>query len=336
MDSTISKIVNRALDGAVLSDAEIATLFKVEDSSEEAFAIRHAGRLFSSELLGGKAEVHGQIGINVSACPRGCQFCSFAAENKVFGERSELAVEDIIAGVHSFEEKGANAVFIMETATYPIEKFLEVSKAVKAAMKTDIPMIANMDDFDDDIAKELVASGYTGVYHVIRMGEGEFTRIPVARRWKTIEAAHNAGLILGSCVEPIGPEHTIEELVEKTVFTREMKAVFSGAMRRTTIPSSPLAKHGMLTFARLSTIVAVVALATSTSVPGNCTHEPSQLGVYNGANLVWAEVGANPRDTAAETSEGRGWTVDRCKELFEECDWEVLEGPSQMIMQAVK
>ena len=30
-------------------------------------------------------------------------------------------------------------------------------------------------------------------------------------------------------MEPVGPEHSIDELIEKTVFTREMNAVFSFA-----------------------------------------------------------------------------------------------------------
>jgi len=48
-----------------------------------------------------------------------------------------------------------------------------------------------------------------------------------------------------------------------------------------------------------------------------------------GANLFWAEVGANPRDVKANTEEGRGGTVDHCKKLFEEAGWNVHTGPSR-------
>jgi len=328
MDASISRIINKALDGTLLSNQEIAALFKAEDLSEEAFAIQRAGRLFSAELLGGKAEVHGQVGINVAPCPMDCEFCSFAASNNVFDTSVNLGIEEVVEGVLSMEAKGANAIYVMETANYPFEQFITIGKAVKAALQTNIPLIANVGDFDEDGAKALRAVGYTGVYHAIRMGEGEHTRIPVKRRLKTIEAAHFAGLKVGTCVEPVGPEHSIEELVEKTVLTREIGAVFSGAMRRTRIPSSPLACHGQLSYLRMATIVAAVSLATGTVVPGNCTHEPNQLACYTGANLVWAEVGSNPRDTNAETV--RGWTVDRCRDLLKECGWDVLDGPSLM------
>ncbi len=40
MDTSISKIINKALDGNGLDEQEMAALFKVEDVSEEAFAIQ--------------------------------------------------------------------------------------------------------------------------------------------------------------------------------------------------------------------------------------------------------------------------------------------------------
>ncbi len=328
MEKDIATIINKALDGTDLCEHEIAKLFAVEDLSEEAFAIQQAGRRFSEQLLKGKAEIHGQIGINIGLCPMDCKFCSFAVSNEVFDEAITLATEEAIVGVNSMEEQGANAIYIMSTANMAFEDFLTMSKAIKAGMKSNVPLVANTADFSLDEAKALVEAGFSGVYHVVRMGEGTFTRIPVERRIETIHNAQEAGLIVGMCVEPVGPEHTIDELVEKTLLTRDLGACFSGSMRRTTIPSSSLAAYGQVTYARMATIVAAVALATGTSVPGNCTHEPNELGVYAGANLVWAEVGSNPRDTEAETV--RGWTVDRCRELYHECNWDVLEGSSKL------
>jgi biotin synthase len=328
VDKTIASIISKALDGGELTAREAAALFEVDDLSVEAFAIQQAGREISAQLLDGKAEIHGQIGINVGQCPMNCQFCSLAQCNGVFNQASTLPIDEAVAGVLSMEAQGANAIYVMSTANFEFEQFLEISRAIKAAMKTEIPLVANTGDFNFEQACELKMAGYTGVYHAIRMGEGEFTRIPLERRVKTIEAAREAGLVVGMCVEPVGPEHSVDELVEKTLLTRDLGACFSGAMRRTLIPSSPLAKHGQTNYARMATIVAAVALITGAAVPGNCTHEPNALGVNAGANLIWAEVGSNPRDTEAETV--RGWTVNRCRELYDECGWDVLEGPSVM------
>lgn len=329
MDSKVSQIINKALDGGVLNESEGVELLRWDDLSDEAAAIRLAGRRFSDELLP-RAEIHGQIGLNTGLCPADCKFCSFAASNKVFPDPTEETLETVVDYVQVLEEAGANAIYLMTTARYDQERFLTYGRAAAGAIKRGTPLIANVGDFDLDYAKELKRAGFAGVYHVIRMGEGEFTRLPVQQRWDTIHAAQEAGLLLGSCVEPIGPEHALEEIVEKTIITREMGARFSGAMRRTPIPTSVLAQHGALSYARMATIVAAVSLITGTAIPGNCTHEPNQLAVFNGANLLWAEVGSNPRDTEGKTEENRGWTVARCTELLEECDLKVLEGPSAL------
>ena len=137
--------------------------------------------------------------------------------------------------------------------------------------------------------------------------------------------------MIGTCVEPIGPEHSTEELADKILLGREMGPCFNGAMRRINIPGSPLDRHGMISEYRLAFLVAVVRLAMGREVIGNCTHEPNLLGATAGANLFWAEAGTNPRDTEAETSKGRGMGVKSCMELFRQADFDILRGPSRSI-----
>ena len=107
-----------------------------------------------------------------------------------------------------------------------------------------------------------------------------------------------------------------------------MKPCYSGAMRRITIPGSEMEKYGMISEYRMAFLVAVVRLAMGRDLVGNCTHEPNMLGATAGANLFWAEVGTNPRDTEVDTSKGRGLDVRSCTEMFKEADFEMLKGPS--------
>ena len=107
-------------------------------------------------------------------------------------------------------------------------------------------------------------------------------------------------------MEPIGPEHSVEEIAEKILIGREMNPCYSGVARRISIPGSALEKFGMISEYRMAYLVAVVRLAMGRELIGNCTHEPNLLGATAGANLFWAEAGANPRDTEPETSKGRG------------------------------
>jgi biotin synthase len=127
----------------------------------------------------------------------------------------------------------------------------------------------------------------------------------------------------------VGPEHTDEEIAEKILIGREMEPCYSGAMRRITIPGSDLERHGMMSENRAAYLVAVTRIAMGARLMANCTHEPNVLGAASGANLFWSEVGTNPRDTQAETSEGRGCDVTACRQMLREADWEILDGPTQ-------
>ena len=70
----------------------------------------------------------------------------------------------------------------------------------------------------------------------------------------------------------------------------------------------------------LSKIVAVQVLtfASMDKMPIMAIHKPHILGYTSGANMICAESGVNPRDTAADTKDNRGWDVIRCRELLKE------------------
>ena len=110
---------------------------------------------------------------------------------------------------------------------------------------------------------------------------------------------------------------------------RGFNPAFSGAARRIPIPGTAIAKRGVINEWRMAQIVAVTRLGMPRSVMGNCTHEPCTVGAIAGANLFWAEVGANPRDIEEKTEEGRGETVHSCQSIFHESNWDVWTGPSR-------
>ena len=328
MNLIISDIIQKALDGGELDASELRELFAVHHLSAESYLIQQAGRQMSEKASNGKAEIHGQVGINSGICPRNCEFCSFAEVNGIFHESVERSVEEVAAGALDFESAGANAIYLMATAMYKLDDYLKMGSEIRKILKPETPLIANFGDIDEEGAKALKDCGFNGIYHAIRLGEGVHTQLDPQERWRTVEAAQKVGLAIGTCLEPVGPEHSIDELVEKTLLIRRMKPVYSGTGRRIPIPNTAMAAHGIMSYARMAPIVAIVRLAMGYGVIGNATHEPHGVGAMAGANLLWAERGANPRDTAAETV--RGWSVDATREVFFEAGWEVLDGPSAM------
>lgn len=326
MDQNIARIINKALDGTLITRGEVVDLLSVKHGTLEAAAIQIAGRRLTEELCDGEAEVHGHIGLDATPCPNDCKFCSFAASAGIFKGRNEFAVEEVVAAARDFAEAGINAIYLVTTETYDREKFLEMGAAVKQ-VAGDIPLVANVPDFDYDYALELKRAGFEGCYHVIRFGEGVYTRCSVEARHRTMRAAKEAGLALGNCIDPIGPEHSPDEIADLIMIARDYEVAFSGAMRRNTIPDTVFSQYGNIPYTRLADYVGAVALATGTGIPGNCTHEPSLLTVQGGANIIWAERGSSPRDVSVENT--RGLDVADCHDIYKETEWPVHTGPSR-------
>lgn len=331
----VRDIVKKSMDGEEISASEIRALFQVELFSEESAIIQAASYRKSKKASKGKAEVHAQVGINISPCPKDCLFCSFAATNRVFKDSFNFKFRNIIENIYQFEKEGANAIYVMATGNYPFEQFIEISQDIRKAINPEIKMIANVGDFSIEEGKKLKSCGYQGIYHAVRLGEGIDTKIKVERRLKTFVNARESGLLLGTCLEPVGSEHSLEELVEKTLITREANPIFSGAARRIPIPQTALSRHEIVSESRMAHILAVVRLAMGYDVAGNCTHEPNSIGCFAGANLLWAELGSNPRDTNKETKDIRGFNVEKCWNLFKEAEWEILKGPSKFYSKGI-
>ena len=325
----IDKLIKKSRVGDVLSREELVYLLSLAPDSGESYMVMAEATRVSKELSCGKAEVHAQFAINLAPCACNCLFCSFAKINDIFSVATELTPEQAVAYARQFESDGGNAVFIMSTAKYPFERFIEMSREIRKNMKPETTMIANVGDQSHKNAIRLKEAGFSGVYHAVRLREGKDTDLSVEKRKQSIRNFKEAGLEVGTCVEPVGPEHTNEELAEMIEFTASFDPSYSGAARRIPIPGTEIAKRGVITEMRMAQIVAVTRLGMPRSVMGNCTHEPCTLGAIAGANLFWAEVGANPRDIEEKTEQGRGETVSSCKSIFQESNWDIWSGPSR-------
>lgn len=326
MNSRIKEYISKAVASGELSRPEIEALFSVPVLSEEYFMILHSARSVSEQAAKGLAEVHAQVGINAGPCPRNCAFCSFASCHGIFKTSTVFGLEEIIERCEQFQRAGANSIYLMTTANFDFVEFLRIGREVRAALGPEAVLLANTGDFKREGAEALRQAGFQGIYHALRLREGKVTLIKPETRLKTIQAAKEAGLVIATCVEPVGPEHSVEELTEMTLFTREIAPIFSGAARRIPIPGTELASEGIVSEAKMALILAVVRLAIGYDVPLNCTHEPNGMGVLAGANILWAEEGSNPRDVREQTS--RGYSVEGCRTVLREAHWKVAEGPS--------
>ena len=329
MDTEIIRIINKALDGGLLDKKEIMALLSVENLSPEAFAIQQAGRAFTSQLCGGEAEIHAHIGLDAAPCPNDCKFCSFAACNNVRKGKYELPKEDVLEYAKLYVEEGANLILMLTTASYSFDKLVDMVGSVREVIPADMPLLVNTDDMPLDQCRQLKAAGANGAYHAVRMREGEDTEIPVEKRFETFANLREAGLTLSTCVEPVGPEHTPEELTEATMRCISTNPLSAGVGKRIGVPGTLVYDRGMLTDVANANMVAVYRLATGRDLRLNCSAN-TVMTAASGANLAWAEVGTNPRDTVERTEHGgRGSNIAQLRKMFAASGWQVLDGPSK-------
>ena len=329
----IQVLIRKSQNGSQMSKDELMYLLGLRPDSPETYLVMAEANRISKELTGNRAEVHAQLALNLAPCPANCRFCSFAQVNGVFQEETRITPEQAVAYAQQFEKDGANAVFVMTTAQYPFELFLDISKEIRSKLKPETVLIANVGDQSYTSAKKMKDVGLAGVYHALRLREGIDSGLSPEKRIESICNFQEAGLLVGTCVEPVGPEHTNAELADMILYIASINPAYSGAARRIPIPGTEIAKRGTITELRMAQIVAVTRLGMPRTVLGNCTHEPCTLGGLAGATLFWAEVGANPRDIEEKTEEGRGETVQSCRTIFSECGWGCWEGPSRFYRQ---
>jgi biotin synthase len=326
LDQNIISILDKALDEKDISREEALKLMSVDLLSQEMYAICGAANALSRRHFDNLAEIYVQIGLDFAPCPGNCEFCSFGAEHGIVKEIIEYPTEEIVRAAQISEKQGANGVYLMTTARYRFDKFLDVSKAVKQAVSPDFPLVANINDFNENHARDLAGVGFKAVYHAVRLNEGIGTVFSRERRLRTLEAARYAGLNLHFCVEPVGPEHSPKDQVDLMFLSRQEQVTFSGAMRRVCVPRTKVASQGQISWWDLARTVAVTRLVMGKSVLGHCTHEPNLPAILAGANLLWAEVGTNPRDDKPDTENFRGMTISQCQALLQEAGYEIRQG----------
>ena len=103
----------------------------------------------------------------------------------------------------------------------------------------------------------------------------------------------------------------------------------AGVGKRIGVPGTFVYDRGMLTDVANANMVAIYRLATGRDLRLNCSAN-TVMTAASGANLAWAEVGTNPRDTVERTEHGgRGNNIAQLRKMFAASGWQVLDGPSK-------
>lgn len=322
----VNELIEKAYAGKEITKDECIGLLKLDDSSEEAFTIRAAATNIVRRRNGNGGYIFAQIGLSCSPCSGNCSFCSFAKDHTNF-DRIDLDDDTIIQKVNELNyDQDLYGLYLMMMHEYDLERFIECIRLVKKTLKGPTKVFSNVGDTSYEGFVRMKEAGLDGVYHCWRLGEGKDTKLSPESRKRTILNAKRAGLEVLDALEPIGVEHTPEEMAEHMFFSKEMDVLQCGAMKRTNVPGTPfegLKEISQFTLSKIEA-VAVLTFASMERMPIMGIHEPNIIGFVSGANMVSAETGVNPRDTAIDTKYGRGWDIARCKALLKDAGFSRL------------
>jgi len=316
----IADILKKGSDNAGIDREEALSLMRLELHTKEIYALMETANRLSMEQFKGKGENHFHIGINVETCPFNCSFCSLTVKAGIFKEKIEFRDDEILRWARLAESGGADALNLMTTGTYSFERLLETGRMLRDSVST--PLVANTRDINHKEGIKLLDAGFVGAYHAVRLGEGKDTPFKVKNRIRTITVLNDVGLRWMNCIEPVGPEHSIEEIMDLMFLARKHRATYSGVMRRINFPGSPMEGNGMISELEMARMVAVSRLVMGDVPRAHCTHEPHSVSLLAGANLFFPEVGASPRDGQADTGKGRGKGLEACRQMHLEMGWD--------------
>ncbi len=316
----LNLIEKKLANNDLLTRADAVELLKISNQSDDFYRLISIANALSRKEYGNKGYIFAQIGLNAEPCSGGCRFCSLAKDNFSVEYPYRLTVDEAVKAGLDICSRDISDLFLMTTADYPFEHLINIGAKLRKSVGNSIRLVANIGDFTFEQATQLKQAGFNAAYHIHRLNEGMDTDISPDRRIDTLNNIHKAGLELYYCVEPIGPEHSYESLADEMLRAREYGVNVMAAMRRIPVPGTAMKKRGTISLLELTKIVAVTRLVTRPKRSMN-VHEPTEMALLAGVNQLYAEYGANPRDTLAQTNKGRGFSIQRVKCMLENADY---------------
>ncbi len=249
-DANVQRILEDATHGRPITKAEAVQLLHLPENSLEASLLRSTANVVSRHRFANSGLLLGQIGVNMAPCEGDCAFCFFAKSHTSI-QSALLPVEEIIARCERFARGGAQGVFLMTMHHFGFEWFRDLCAELRRLIPAQLEILANVGDITTAQLRELRTAGVTGAYHVCRLREGIDSCMTPADRKKTIERILEAGLAWYNMCEPLGPEHTPEELAEQIWLGVDLPCTQHGVMQRFPVPGSPLYHYGQVSLPRL-------------------------------------------------------------------------------------
>ena len=299
-----------AEDGGCDRDGCVLMMSFPEDSPEASAVISEASRIIASRTSG-VGRIGAQIGVIIGPCYADCGFCSFASS--VYSEEEYVMRPGDLAGYIS-RLTSAGEVFdisLMTVHNYEFDDLVTLAEAASEVLPDGVGLAVNTGDLSASEARELRSAGVRSAYHALRLGESIDNLLEPLGRYETIRNLRDAGIRVYTGVEPIGAEHSPDEIADLFYKAMGSGAYACSASARESVPGTRMAHLPCISRRRLLQIRSALVLSS-------WGRGGSELGFYGGYyggfDRVMAEYLASPKDVNDITEKGLGRTVDWAKD----------------------
>jgi biotin synthase len=289
LDERAMQIADNAALGKAPTRSDVVYLLRFDAYSPEAAYVNAKAREIGMRACEGRGYVYAQIGVDSTACPENCEFCSFAAMNTdpatYDATRVEVPIGRIVHYAKQFSDAGVDLISLMATAGLNFDRYLDMVRAVAASVPPDLTVMANTGDLTLEQAQALRDAGATAAYHALRLGEGEITAIKPIDRRRTMRYLHAAGVSLMTGVEPVWRGIDPLVLSERICDIPEFDPFCMGACSLTAVDGINSSGLRPALTGQVRYVAALTRLVCGENVP---------IGGIGG--VAWVDAGCDPRN----------------------------------------
>ena len=298
MDPTMKKLIDDAkktnLEGGLVPRETLIRFLELDPNSEECEYLGLATREISRHVHKNLARVGSSIGIDLAPCTMNCRFCSLGEEWGLVKGVYVMSDENLIDLIKDVMSHGYSQFTIRTTEFFSLDALGELAKKIRREVPGVYGLTANTGELTLEDAWKLSEAGFSGAYHTIRLGEGRDTPFDPEVRINTMRSIAASPLFLNCGLDPIGIEHTNEEIVERLELFRSLNTAAVCTMRRINVKGTPFEGIPEVDDMRMAQISAVVRMASGGKW-SVAIHPPIQKAMDWGANTTAVETGAIPR-----------------------------------------
>lgn len=329
LNSFIDKCQRKCLEGQPLSKKEIISLLEIPVGSEADMYMRSRAREAAQKITGNNGCIWCAVGMDYAPCPMNCKFCSFGEQWGLIKDERHVSEQEILEHVRRYVEGGAAYIVLRTTEFYSLDMLLEYVPKIRNAVKGDYAIVLNTGELDSITAQRVADAGVYGVYHALRFREGQDTPFNPDMRISTMQCASQANLNLTSLVEPLGKEHSNEEIADLFLNALRCGVKMCGVMARFPVEGTPYGDAEMLDDEHIAHVIAALRLSGGTAVRDICVHPASAAALESGANVMVVEMGAIPRDSKFSDNEWYGIGMENARNLLTDAGYRISPPPAK-------